>query len=171
MDKNFNAAAADQKPLLGELSEAVYAGDFKKAKELLERGADPDERSTARRDVPPLLLSIMEFSGLEMIGLLLDHGADINITRSHDFTPLIQAVFDYRADVALLLVERGARLDMRNSFGLTASKLAKSISQYKVAAMIEQYAAHAAAAEKHGLLQSQARPKLKIRPAGGRDVP
>ena len=160
---NFNTAAG-RKPSLGELSDAVYAKNFEKARTLLERGADPDERAPMHRQIPPLILTIMQRGPLEMIELLLDHGADINITRNHDFTPLIQAVFDYQGDAARLLVKRGARLDLRNSFGVTAASLARSVSQYDIAAMIEQQAAHAAAADKQDLLRTHPR-KLKIKPA------
>lgn len=165
----FNSAAQIQKPQKGELSHAVFFKDLQKARELLQQGADPNERSTIGIGAPPLMISITHFSGLEMVKLLLDFGADVNIVRDGGYTPLMQSVISCQTDVTPLLIQRGAVLDKKSKDGLTALNYAerdKRIEQVNIlkraAADIVAKAHRARAARDLDILR--ARPKLQIRP-------
>ena len=70
---------------------------------LLERGAplDPPAHSGYLRNAAG-------FGHLEIVRLLLDHGADINLQDDQGFTPLSWAAYNGQEEVCLLLLERGA---------------------------------------------------------------
>ena len=56
---------------------------------------------------------------------LLESGLDVNATYEHDLTLLMWAAGQGHADVARLLLARGARPEMRDDRGLTASEIAR----------------------------------------------
>jgi len=82
---------------------AADADSAAAARFLLARGADPDASNSSGRT--PLFYA----KSSEMAGLLLDHGAEVNV-RADDFTPLIHNI--WRADRALadFLLSRGAEI-------------------------------------------------------------
>jgi ankyrin repeat protein len=62
----------------------------------------------------------------DVITLLLDRGADIEIKGMHDKTALIWAAEGGKAEAVALLVERGADVKAKDRYGLTAAEQAKS---------------------------------------------
>ena len=90
-----------------EISWAAERNWMEVLKALVERGANVNPRRGI--DVhPPLDYAIMN-ENIEMVEYLLEHGADVNYTKSKN-SPLSYAVFKNRADIARLLLERGAKL-------------------------------------------------------------
>src|ERR1019366_4064889 len=90
------------------LSQAVLAGDVRAARKMLERGADPnrcDPGDTA------YAIHYGVNHGPEMVQLLVDHGADVNIPspRSHAM-PLACAESRGYKEVAAILRRAAARL-------------------------------------------------------------
>ena len=67
--------------------------------------------------------------GLELAKLLLDRGADINMTTAdHGHTPLHHTVHRSNTEVAKLLLEKGANANTVNDCGETAGDLAEKYS-------------------------------------------
>lgn len=59
-------------------------------------------------------------SSIEIMGLLLESGADINASSGFTGdTPLIIAIIENRFEMAKFLVEKGADVNKRNRFGIT----------------------------------------------------
>ena len=82
--------------------------------ECVENGAD---KSTREKEMVGRLLIIAAFNGsTEVLRLLLDNGADVDLTNYKGTTPLMYAMSHYektgRRDVFDLLIENGASLDL-----------------------------------------------------------
>ena len=107
------------------LMEALHTGPISLVRLLLEHGADPnDTRSGGNRVsytepwAPPLVIvaangAIYEFMdrhGVELVDLLIAHGADVNGTR-HIGNPLNHASANGKLDMVRLLLDRGAAVD------------------------------------------------------------
>jgi len=81
---------------------------------LLERGADPnvaDPRSG--------LLPLGNVYELDELRLLLDHGASIDGTPPGGTSAVVRYIMTQKWDMALFLIEKGARLDIADSNGLS----------------------------------------------------
>jgi hypothetical protein len=100
-----NGVDVDTRTRDGEtaLGAAAAAGDIRIARLLMERGANINSRTTISRETP--LTMAAQMNRLEMVGLLLDHGADAGardvtgrtaldwarVNRNPDMTSLLQA--------------------------------------------------------------------------------
>jgi TolB-like protein len=99
----------------GCASPALYRpsqnGDLPKVKSLLDSGADPNAKwSYAGGDTP--LLAAVGNSRLEAARLLIERGADVNLTRNGDkASPLHYAACVGNAGIVQLLLEKGADPD------------------------------------------------------------
>jgi len=92
-----------------ELREAALLNDVDLARTRLDEGADPN---TGRGSYDgPLLKIAAELGYVEMVDLLLDHGADIESMYDLGQRPLLSAARYGRTDVVLRLLVRGADLD------------------------------------------------------------
>jgi len=102
------------------LVKAVHSGDLAQTRELLSQGANPNARDPDPARGFSVLISSLEH--LEILNLLLDHGADPNMSDGNGLSPL-----SYAVDLATLtgpepfkrLVAAGARLDERGPRGET----------------------------------------------------
>jgi Ankyrin repeats (3 copies) len=103
------------------LHAASVKGHLEVASLLLESGADPNSRDLTDR-VPLHRVSlggqvVMMESSLEIARLLVNYGAKVNVTDDIDRdTPLHAAARSGYRNVAELLVESGASLDVQNQF-------------------------------------------------------
>ena len=64
------------------------------------------------------------YGRLDIVQLLVDHGADVNATQQHLWTTLHLASSYGYLGIARLLLDRGANVDARNEDGLTACQVA-----------------------------------------------
>lgn len=112
---------------------AVYAGHPEIAESFIARGVEPDifeaaitgriERVRALLKQNPTLVKAYSSDGwtalhlnwgrLEIVNLLLDHGADINAVSHNHFaaSPLLGAIPSRKIEVARLLLKRGANVN------------------------------------------------------------
>lgn len=93
------------------LSHAVLAGDIRAARTLLEQGADPN-RCDPDDTAYPIHYALNH--GPEMVQLLVDHGADVNIPGRGNATPLAKAESRGYTEVASILRKAGAHLRTDN---------------------------------------------------------
>lgn len=77
----------------------------------------------AKRVVDPFCLSIVK-GDMETVKRLIDLGQDVN-KRSNGLTPAMYAAKYNRLDILKLLVEKGAKLNIKSEKGMTAAKYAK----------------------------------------------
>lgn len=81
---------------------------------LLEAGADPNHQ--AHSDCSTALINVSRFPfkpvfQLEVVNLLINNGADLNLKNDDDLTALLCAVWELSNDVALRLIEAGAEVN------------------------------------------------------------
>lgn len=115
---------------------AAFAGPDA-VKLLLEHGAHAHQRSHNPQRNQPLHAAIALSNSMETICLLLEAGADVNATQAGGFTPLHQAAAAGRRDLVVLLLERGARREMRCDQGKYAVDYARERSHAEVLSLLE----------------------------------
>ncbi|RMD76258.1 MAG: ankyrin repeat domain-containing protein [Lentisphaerae bacterium] len=119
-------------------------GDVETMQVLLEFGADPNCRSRWGTPLHHSLGIHEKFSRercLEIVKLLLAHGADINacIQPGKDaWTPLHQACTEGLKDVVEFLLQKGARTDLAND-GLTPLMVAQAMGETAIAELLSRY--------------------------------
>jgi len=105
---------------------AIFAGQPKAARLLLDRGADVDALSTGPiARVPPLGTAVFVRSP-QLARLLLDAGADVNRQGAGGFTALHSAAQSGDVELVKLLLERGADPGVRASDGRRAVDCAQN---------------------------------------------
>ena len=90
----------------------------------LEAGANPNEIGPRGQTPLHAVIASGRADGLELVGILLDAGAYIHAPDSGGNTALHHAAIAGNAEIAWLLLTRGADRSARNGEGLTAAELA-----------------------------------------------
>ena len=125
--------------LTQELSNAVLAGDEKRIRLLVARGADVNARDaqgyapahTAARKRHP-----------ELIVLFAGFNADLNALDKDGMTPLQHAVMRNHVPTVKMLLEKGADIEKSNSEGYSPLALAIAEAKYEVAKVLLDAGAH-----------------------------
>jgi ankyrin repeat protein len=99
------------------------------ARALLKLGATINPNSPT--DSGPLVRAVTG-NRVEMARLLIAHGADVNRADSTGMTPLMYAAAANFGDLAMidLLINSGARVNVRSKDGVTAADLARKYNKY-----------------------------------------
>jgi len=104
----------------------LATSDPRKARVLLERGADVNKASLMGRT--PLLVAAGTEGTFETVKLLIERGADVNAADASGVTPLIAAAFVDNGAVAKFLVEKGANVNARAMVGANTALMGASIN-------------------------------------------
>lgn len=101
------------------LATAAYQGQTDVVQNLLNRGADVNERSGCGLGWDPNVtaLTCAAHGGhMETVKVLVENGADVNARSNDGWTPLISAAYEGHVDVAKFLIEKGADVDVSMAF-------------------------------------------------------
>lgn len=90
--------------------DAVYESDAKIVREELKRGIFDVNLADSFGDT--LLCTAAMRGSLDIVQILIDHGADVNLKDSHHGTPLHHASGNGHFDVVGLLLDKGASVDV-----------------------------------------------------------
>lgn len=88
-------------------------GNIKGVNEKLELGADPN--ASIYRNQP--MLVAIKHGHLNVVELLLEKGAYINIQNWQGETPLIYAAMSYRKSIVKFLISKGADTKLKTKWG------------------------------------------------------
>lgn len=128
----LNAYAADGFYPLGL---AAYFKQPAAVRLLLDRGADPHQAARNPAKVTALHAAVSS-NQLEIVGWLLDAGADVNARQQMDYTPLMGAAANARLEILDLLLAHGADPALRTTDGKSAADLAREHGHDAVAARL-----------------------------------
>lgn len=64
---------------------------------------------------------------IEEMGLLLEHGADVNAVGEHGYLPIHDAVEQDKVEAILWLIKNGASINAKNDAGVAPKELAKML--------------------------------------------
>lgn len=108
-----------QRPSLSTaLTLAIHTNDVTTAQALLDAGLNPNHHEASM--LPPLFYAV-EGGNTRITGLLIQHGADVNVRLGKDeATPLMRAAASQHPDIVSLLLKAGAQLDAQDRLGATA---------------------------------------------------
>jgi hypothetical protein len=123
------AAAARAFDVSEELSRAVESGDVEEVERLLP-AADLNARN---RHGTTVLMNAARYGQAQIVRLLLEHGADPNLTRNDKFTALALAAFFGHTETVKILLEFGARTEDVTRCGASAQTWATARTFAEVA--------------------------------------
>jgi len=96
-----------------QITRAAQCGDTAAIQQWFSTGTrDPDEKG---EDGRPLLFSAAYNGHCDTMRFLLDHGASIHTTSSAGHTPLSGAAIRGKHAAAVLLLDRGAQIDVASN--------------------------------------------------------
>ncbi|XP_047497746.1 uncharacterized protein LOC125044830 [Penaeus chinensis] len=121
------------------IQESAAAGDTAQVQTFLDNGVSVDDLSQGKT----ALTEAVENDQYAMVEFLLDAGADIDLARNNGRTPLMLAVIGGFYDIAVLLIERGADLEVEAA-GQTAYSFAVTNGLTNIACYLQENGASTA---------------------------
>lgn len=99
------------------LHKAAHSGDLARVRSLLQQGVNPDARDSYGGTA---LHAAMFQRDTRIVELLITHGFDVNaVGPRNGYTPLHDAIWANNLEAARLLLDHGARTDIKGKDGLT----------------------------------------------------
>ena len=114
-----------------DLSRAVADEEVDAVRELLIKGAKVNDKEDSYRKITPLFVAV-ETGNIEIIQLLLDHGAKVNARDAEKQTPIMRLEEDATPELVELLVRYGAKIDVADKSGNTPLILAAASAKVEV---------------------------------------
>lgn len=117
------------------LALATHFGNENIVRYLLRKGANPNLASENGYQIYPLFTAIdFNFEGIAK--MLVEADAEVNVMHSSQLTPLHAAAQNGNIEMLILLLERGALVDIQNDFGKTAADLAREKGHLEIAKIL-----------------------------------
>lgn len=117
----------------GKLLIAINQGDTVKAKEMLDKGADPNFKN----DIGfPLLNLSVQFNYTDSVKLLLGKGATVDFRDHYGWTELMLASNRGNVEIIKLLLDNGADVNAKSKIGETPLILAVARGHSKVVRLL-----------------------------------
>lgn len=113
---------------------AANFGDIEQVKNELEKGTPVDSPETKK--LSSALMFASERGFIEIVKLLVSHGADINYQNKFGFSPLHASAYGDHIAVAKLLTENGAEVDAKDDKGRTPLYFAAERNALQVAELL-----------------------------------
>ncbi len=111
----------------GNLFQAIMSGEISYVKELMDKGANVNQRDDQFGITP---LHTAAFHGrTEIVRLLLRSKADINAGDKEGETPLLSALAGGHAEISELLINRGAQINIKMKNGWTPLHFAAALGK------------------------------------------
>lgn len=111
-----------------DLAAVIASGNTTKAKELLDKGANPNIKMVDGEWALVWCLIHMDSFRMLTITELVQHGADVNVLAKGGETALMLATYTRVVDLVKLLIEKGADINKKTQYGtpplLTAANMA-----------------------------------------------
>ena len=117
------------------LARAVDNEDFDEVRDLIARGENVNGKDENYDNITPIFIAI-ENGDLQMVSLLLDSGAKINVRDRNKQTPLMRIDDDASAELVETLVRAGAKLNLSDNEGSTALVYASANASTEVLAAL-----------------------------------
>lgn len=95
-----------------EIYSFIHKGDIEKIKEFIS-DSNFDVNKIHSDSITPLSYACL-FGDIEVIDLLLNHGADVNFRNSFGSTPLLESIYYDNLEVFELLLKHGANVEIKN---------------------------------------------------------
>ncbi|MFL6373610.1 MAG: ankyrin repeat domain-containing protein [Pyrinomonadaceae bacterium] len=119
------------------LSQAVADEDKSLIRDAIAKGADPNARETSDSKITPMFLAV-ETGDPEIVQMLLDAGAKVNIRSTSKETPLMRLDSDGTRSLVELLIRNGAKVNVADEDGNTPLiHAAENSTSDAIAALIE----------------------------------
>ncbi len=106
----------------GDIFDAIEDNDINRVKQLIAQGVDVNAAHEVHGNTL-LIISILQ-NNIDIIELLINKGADVNIENRHGETPLLLAVYEEDIDIVELLIDTGAGINIKDDAGDTPLSLA-----------------------------------------------
>ena len=117
-----------------DLHDACYAGDAKAVQKLLESDTAPD--NYFGEDGSSALLLASENGNTDIVYMLLDNGAQVDLQRKDGASALMGASAQGHLQTVALLLANGASPDLQDMNGNTALMFASDVGHVQVAALL-----------------------------------
>lgn len=118
---------------------AIAKGENAAALKLIESGVDIEAKDPGS-GASALHYAVMK-DNIDLVGLMLQRGADVNSRTRSGTTPLHTAVLYGRLEVAQLLIEKGAEVDARSTSGATPLSIAEAANLKPLSRMLRLHGA------------------------------
>jgi hypothetical protein len=110
----------------------VFDGNDRNIIKLLDQGADPNY---SKNDYTVLYIAVLE-ARLNIISILLQHGADINKTSKNGETPIYLAARNGYDEVVQLLLTNNADIERQTFDGVSPLQIAERLGRYVSAILL-----------------------------------
>lgn len=139
------------------LLQAIIQRDISLVRSLLEQG-NIDINGMLNDTSLTYLHCALLTQNKEIIALLLEQGAKVNVLRVYGWTPLHHTVYQEPVDKELvqLLLKHGADVHARNVYGKTPLHLAASVGNREIIPLLLEHGAEIDAQDQNGMVPLQA---------------